>query len=109
MRIESSFRIPHFALEGLNGSDWYVWHAPDGLRARAATGLGCVQAGAQKLGVIAASYAAAIIGVQVRGGGRRRIAQAGMPSKMMTIPNRACMRLCGSTSMFPRSRTAAAT
>ncbi len=23
------------------GGDWYVWHAPDGLRARAATGLGC--------------------------------------------------------------------
>ena len=21
------------------GGDWYVWHAPDGLRARAATGL----------------------------------------------------------------------
>ena len=45
------------------GGDWYVWHAPDGLRARAATGLGCVQAGAQKLGVIEASYASAIIGV----------------------------------------------
>src|SRR5271165_1447519 len=40
------------------------WHALDGLRARAATGLGCVQAGAQKLGVIEASYASAIIGVQ---------------------------------------------
>ncbi len=40
----------------------YVWHATDGLRARAATGLGCVQAGAQKLGVIEASYASAIIG-----------------------------------------------
>jgi len=45
------------------GGDWYVWHAPDGLRARAATGLGCMQAGAEKLGVIEASYAAAIIGV----------------------------------------------
>ena len=45
------------------GGDWYLWHAPDGLRARAATGLGCVQAGAQKLGVIEASYASAIIGV----------------------------------------------
>src|SRR5271166_2290730 len=45
------------------GGDWYVWHAPDGLRARAATGLGCVQAGAQKLGVLEASYASAIIGV----------------------------------------------
>src|SRR5208337_358305 len=45
------------------GGDWYVWHAPDGLRAIAATGLGCVQAGAQKLGVIEASYASAIIGV----------------------------------------------
>src|SRR5208337_4640900 len=41
----------------------YVWHAPDGLRARAATGLGCVQAGTEKLGVIEASYASAIIGV----------------------------------------------
>ena len=30
------------------GGHWYVWHAPDGLRAIAATGLGCVQAGAQK-------------------------------------------------------------
>ena len=45
------------------GGDWYLWHAPDGLRARAATGLGCVQAGAEKLGVIEASYASAIIGV----------------------------------------------
>ena len=36
---------------------------PDGLRARAATALGCVQAGAEKLGVIEASYASAIIGV----------------------------------------------
>src|SRR5271157_1456365 len=45
------------------GGDWYLWHAPDGLRARAATGLGCVQAVAQKLGVIEASYASAIIGV----------------------------------------------
>ncbi len=44
------------------GGDWYVWHAPDGLRARAATGLGFVQAGTQKLGVIEASYASAIIG-----------------------------------------------
>ena len=35
----------------------------DGLRARAATALGCVQAGAEKLGVIQASYASAIIGV----------------------------------------------
>src|SRR5271157_2770498 len=45
------------------GGDWYVWHAPDGVRARAATGLGCMQAGAWKLGVIEASYASAIIGV----------------------------------------------
>src|SRR5271157_427777 len=45
------------------GGDWYIWHAPDGLRARAATELGCVQAGAEKLGVIEASYASAIIGV----------------------------------------------
>src|SRR5271157_3987011 len=46
------------------GGDWYVWHAPDGLRARAATGLGSMQAGAEKLGVIEASYACAIIGDQ---------------------------------------------
>ena len=45
------------------GGDWYVWHAPDGLRAIAVTKLGCVQAGAEKLGVIEASYASAIIGV----------------------------------------------
>src|SRR5208283_5245456 len=45
------------------GGDWYVWHAPDGLRARAATALGSMQAGAEKLGVIEASYASAIIGV----------------------------------------------
>ncbi len=45
------------------GGDWYVWHAPDGLRARSATGLGCMQAGTRKLGVIEASYASAIIGV----------------------------------------------
>ena len=45
------------------GGDWYVWHAPDGLRARAATGLGCMQAGAEKLGVMEASYASAIISV----------------------------------------------
>ena len=48
------------------GGDWYVWHAPDGLRARAATGLGCMQAGAEKLGVIEASYASAVIGVERR-------------------------------------------
>ena len=45
------------------GGDWYVWHAPDGPRAIAATALGCMQAGAKKLGVIEASYASAIIGV----------------------------------------------
>src|SRR5208283_2068661 len=45
------------------GGDWYLWHAPDGLRARAATALGCMQTGTQKLGVIEASYASAIIGV----------------------------------------------
>ena len=33
------------------------------LRAIAATALGCMQAGAEKLGVIEASYASAIIGV----------------------------------------------
>src|SRR5271166_439831 len=48
---------------GGRGGDWYVWHAPDGLRARAVTALGCMQAGAEKLGVIEASYASAIIGV----------------------------------------------
>src|SRR5271157_1298561 len=41
----------------------YVWHAPDGLRAIAATALGCMQACAEKLGVIEASCASAIIGV----------------------------------------------
>src|SRR5271157_5042871 len=55
--------VPNSIGPGGWGGDWYVWHAPDGLRARAATRLGCVQAGAQKLGVIEASYAAAIIGV----------------------------------------------
>ncbi len=45
------------------GGDWYLWHSPDGLRARAATGLGCMQADTEKLGVIEASYASAIIGV----------------------------------------------
>jgi len=32
--------------------DWYLWHVPDGLRAGAATGLGCMQACTGKLGVI---------------------------------------------------------
>ncbi len=45
------------------GGDWFVWHAPGGPRARAATALRCMQAGARKLGVIEASYASAIIGV----------------------------------------------
>src|SRR5271165_6040873 len=45
------------------GGDWYLWHAPEGLRARAATALVCMQACAEKLGVIEASYASAIIGV----------------------------------------------
>src|SRR5271166_3157937 len=45
------------------GGDWYVWHAPDGPRAIAATALGCMQSGAKKLGVIEASYASAIISV----------------------------------------------
>ena len=54
-----------YASGGLGGwgGDWYVWHAPDGHRARAATALRCVQAGAQKLGVLEASYASTIIGV----------------------------------------------
>jgi len=47
--------------------------------------------------------------IQVRGGGRRKSAQTGMPSKIRPLPARACTRLCGSTSMLPRSRTAAAT
>src|SRR5271166_1230284 len=61
------------------GGDWYVWHAPDGPRARAATALGCVQAGAEKLGVLEASFASAIIGgfclksmISSRGGIRGR-------------------------------------
>ena len=58
---EAGLTKPTAALPWLGG-DWYVWHAPDGLRARAATGLGCMQAGAEKLGVIEASYASAIIG-----------------------------------------------
>src|SRR5271157_14871 len=45
------------------GGDWYLWHAPDGPRARAATGLGCMQAGTEKLGVIQASYASTIVAV----------------------------------------------
>src|SRR5271157_1017927 len=48
---------------GGRGGDWFVWHAPGGPRARAATGLGCVQAGAERSGVIEASYASAMIGV----------------------------------------------
>ncbi len=59
---EAGLTKPTAAVPWLGG-DWYLWHAPDGLRAIAATGLGCVQAGAQKLGVIEASYASAIIGV----------------------------------------------
>ncbi len=51
-----SLRIP----SGWVG-DWCLWHAPDGLRASAATALGCVQAGAKKLGVIEASYASTIV------------------------------------------------
>ncbi len=43
--------------------DWYLWHAPDGLRARAATGARCMHAGAKKSGFIEASYASAIIRV----------------------------------------------
>src|SRR5208337_3911217 len=36
------------------GGDWYLWHAPEGLRARAATALACTRAGAEKLGAIEA-------------------------------------------------------
>src|SRR5208283_3978179 len=42
------------------GGDWYLWHSPDGLRARAATGLGCVQADAEKLGAREAIYTLAV-------------------------------------------------
>jgi len=35
---------------------WGGEHATDGLRARAATGLGCMQSGTKKLGVLGASY-----------------------------------------------------
>src|SRR5208337_1299458 len=55
--------VPNTIGPGGWGGDWYLWHAPDGPRARAATALGCVQAGAEKLGVIEPSYASAIIGV----------------------------------------------
>src|SRR5271157_3713285 len=58
--------VPNTIGPGGWGGDWYLWHAPDGLRARAATGLECVQAGAEKLGVIEASYASAIIGVVIQ-------------------------------------------
>jgi len=44
-------------------TSWYPWHAPDGQRAIAAPALGCMQAGATKLGVIGANCASAIIGV----------------------------------------------
>ena len=61
------------------GGDWYLWHAPDGLRAIAATALGCMQACAEKLGVLEASFASAIIGgfclksmISSRGGIRGR-------------------------------------
>ena len=43
--------------------DWCLWCAPDGLRARVATGLRCMQSGTEKLGVMEASHASAIIGV----------------------------------------------
>jgi len=58
--------VPNSIGPGGWGGDWYVWHAPDGLRAIAATGLVCMQAGAEKLGVIEASYASAVIGVERR-------------------------------------------
>ncbi len=48
-------------IDYLDHSQWYLWHAPDGLRALAATALGCMQACIEKLGVIEASYASAII------------------------------------------------
>src|SRR5271166_2368131 len=50
---EAGLTKPTAAVPWLGG-DWYIWHAPDGLRERAATGLGCMQAGAEKLGVIEA-------------------------------------------------------
>jgi hypothetical protein len=61
--ISRKFRAEQYWGPVAGGGDWYVWHAPDGPRARAATALGCVQAGAEKLGVLEASYASAIIGV----------------------------------------------
>ena len=42
------------------GGDWYLWHAPECLRAIAATALRCMQAYAEKLGVIEASYTSAV-------------------------------------------------
>ena len=55
--------VPNSIGPGGWGGDWYVWHAPDGLRARAATALGCMHAYAEKLGATEASYVSAIIGV----------------------------------------------
>ena len=43
--------------------DWHVWHAPGGLSAKAATALECIQAGAEKSGVMETSHSSAIIGV----------------------------------------------
>src|SRR5271157_983019 len=70
----------------------YVWHAPDGLRARAATGLGCVQAVAEKLGVIEASYASAIIGDHWSSCSRRNTRSAG-PSLPLPSPRQRPNRL----------------
>ena len=56
-------RPPLLGARWLGGCDWYLWHPPEGLRARAATALGRMQAGTEKLAVIEASYASAIIGV----------------------------------------------
>ncbi len=56
-RVQASVKAPEsfaWSTRSEFGGDWYVWHAPDGLRARAATALGCMQAGAEKLGVIEA-------------------------------------------------------
>src|SRR5208337_4416246 len=60
---EKADRRPPLRGPGGWGGDWYVWHAPEGLRAIAATALGCMQAGTERLGVIEASCASAIIGV----------------------------------------------
>src|SRR5271157_1253498 len=99
--------VPNTIGPGGWGGDWYVWHAPDGLRAIAATGLGCVQAGAQKLGVIEASYASAIIGVQ----GRLRTDKRPLIQADLKLPDRPPRlrpgRLGRRLRLLPRARPGA--